>query len=561
MSIFSAVIFLALFISHIIKNKTILNNKCKFGFPCFFFISSYNENESLAISISYGVWFIFYVICTISYYFIISSEQEEQEIYFENNRNLIATSYLVSSWNFNYRSEIESKKTKNAIHGELKNYADDFVKKLEGIKEKKCRPLPNTLTHILYVIFVIVYIFIFFIIYYLRDMIRQKNINKIKLSMMDILADIITYLLLAVIMHLFIGISGLFPKIEGWKMERSKNISEGVKKIIISFIGIIIILFFQSFYTLLDNNKAILPFLKAESYSFFGCPGKYIDARRNSSLYTNILSTNYQLTSPGSFAKCRDEELGIDFFFIFLIYYIFFYLDELLKCAFRCCYDVAPSFSPIMSLIDFFSMLILYIVAVFFFPFLGIIFPGIIVLAYKFQFILLKRHGSYSFQETGMTKRNNNHFVLVTYILFNIVLILSFGYFYLISFPHFYNVTCYSSKDLSSETILLYDKSNWCGPVKTRIRYSEILTDKIVDTVFIGWILKLFQEAPFIMALISLIFIILIYRKYNPDKRYYEFLVKRQLELAKTFHIFYDQISKRDILTSMLLKVTKQKDY
>ena len=558
MSIFSAIIFLCLFIYHIIKNTGNFTKKCKFGFPCFLFISSFKEEEALSISISYGVWLVFYVICTMSYYFIISSEQEEQEIYFQNNKNLIATSYLVSSWNFNYKSEIESKKTKNAIRSELLNYADDFIKKLEGIEENKCNEFAMTLSHIIFVIFFVVYIFVFFIIFYLRDMIRKKNIIKTKLDMMDILADFITYILLAVVMHIFIGITGLFPRFEGWKIPRHQNLSEGIKKIIMSFVGIIIIIFFQSFFTLMDNNKSILPFLKAD-YSLFGCPGNWTDARRNSSLYTSTLSTTYELTSEKSYAKCRDEEVGLDSLIIFIVYYILFFLDEIFKCVFSCCYDETPSFSPILSLIDVFSTLVLYIIAVFFFPLLGILFPAVMILIYLFQFFLLKRKGSYSFKETGISKRNNNKFVLITYILFNIGLVLCFAYFYLLSFPHYYNAVCYSSKDGTLPTILIYDKTNWCGPVSTRVRLSGILTDKMRDTIFIGWIIKLFQEAPFIMILIALIFIILIYRKYSPDSRYYEYLVKRQLELSKTFHVFYEQISKRDVLTSMLLKVTKQK--
>ena len=561
MSIFSAIIFLGLFVWHIIKNKNNLKQLCKFGFPCLFFISSFTDEEALSVSISYGVFLLFYIICTLSYYFVISSEQEEQEIYFQNNKNVIATSYLVSSWNFNYKTEIESKKTKNAIHTELKNYADEFIKKLEGNKENKCyNALALTLSHIVFVIFVVIYIFVFFILFYVRDIIRQKDVIKNKLSMMDIISDFVTYALFAIIIHLFIGITGIFPKCERWRIQRNENLSEGIKKIIIAFIGIIIIIFFQSFYTLMDNDKKFLPFLQPESYSLFGCPGKWIDARRNTSLYkTAIDDGDYVISSKKSFARCRDEQVGFDFFIIFIVYYIFFYLDEVFKCCFRCCYDDPPSFSPILSLIDVFSMMILYTITIFFFPILGIFSPLLMYWAYRFQFRLLKRKGSYSFKETGIKKRNNNKFVLITFLIFNIGLILSFGYFYLLSFPHYYNATCYSSADASVPSILIYDKTNWCGPVKSRIRLSGILSDKIKETIFIGWLIKLFREAPFIIILIALIFIILIYRKYNPDSRYYEYLVKRQLELGKTFHTFYEQISKRDVLTLNLLNLTKQK--
>jgi hypothetical protein len=80
------------------------------------------------------------------------------------------------------------------------------------------------------------------------------------------------------------------------------------------------------------------------------------------------------------------------------------------------------------------------------------------------------------------------------------------------------------------------------------------------DAPIFGWIVGIIEEMPFLIVVIALVFIVILYRKYNPDSRYYEYLLKRQKGLDNNFQMFYDQISKRDVLTSMLLKVTKQEE-
>ena len=62
---------------------------------------------------------------------------------------------------------------------------------------------------------------------------------------------------------------------------------------------------------------------------------------------------------------------------------------------------------------------------------------------------------------------------------------------------------------------------------------------------------------PFIIVLLALIFIAIIYKNNNPDNEYNEFMIKKNRELDKTFRIYYDQVSKRDSLASMLLKIVK----
>ena len=73
------------------------------------------------------------------------------------------------------------------------------------------------------------------------------------------------------------------------------------------------------------------------------------------------------------------------------------------------------------------------------------------------------------------------------------------------------------------------------------------------DTFVIGWLTDLCQQIPFIIILLSIIAVIVVYRNYNPDKRYYNYILKRQQEIMQTIYFFYDSFKKGDVITSMLL--------
>ena len=497
----------------------------------------------------------------MAYYFLLNSEENEQEIYYQNNKNYVASSYLVSSWNFNYKNEETSFKSKQAIYKELQIYTKNFITELDGRKGRRCNPWAMTLSHFLYVIYVAFSFFVIILFFWLRDTIRSSKAIVNKIGGKDILADIITYLFIGFSLYFLVWLCGLFPKYEGWQQERHKNKSEGVKKMIITFVYLLSMFFIMTYITLYGNDdKKLLSFLKVERTTFFGCPGKFVDMRRKISI--NSLDEDvFEKTSRKSYSQCREEDTGIALFFIFLIYYIFLYVGDLLKFVFTFCYTEKPSFRPTISSIKFFTAVLLYLLVIFYIPYFALLFPVVIVLLYKFQFFMLKKQGSYSFKETGIKQRNNNNFILRTFIIFNIAAFCIIGYLYFVPFPHFYHVECFSPKEGSGieESYLVYNKTNWCGPVKSFVRLSSVMTEQMEDTIGIGYIVGLIQQFPFVIILISVVLVILIYRKYNPDVRYYDYLVKRQQELSNTFHVFFEQISKRDILTSMLLKILQQK--
>ena len=210
-------------------------------------------------------------------------------------------------------------------------------------------------------------------------------------------------------------------------------------------------------------------------------------------------------------------------------------------------------------MINVFTNIILYSIAMFYFPYLSLFFPLVAILIYKFQFYLLNHKGSFSFNENGVAKRNNTKYLLIIFIIFIIELIGIQGYFYLLSYPHYYKVNCYIPKEgVGGNSILLYDyDKKWCGPVKSYIRLSSIFTQSVEDMPFIGRIVYIVKEMPFLIVLLALIFIAIIYKDSNPDSKYNEYLIKRNRELDNNFRVYYEQISKRDNLANMLLKVVK----
>lgn len=560
MSIFAFLIFLYECFHHTMKKRKNLSEICKYYIPCFLQYSSFEKCEAEIYSITYGGWLIFFSICSIAYYYVLNSEQKEQDLYFENNKNYIGCSYLVHSWNFNYKNEDLSSKSKDAIYDELKEYSKDFIDKIEQ-NSSKCYFLCNFLFNLIYLAFIFVYFALFFLAFIIRDLFRNNKKVEKSFQAMDIIGDLLAFLIIIALFHVFNKLTGFFPKFEGWRYEKYKYASNVIKKMITSFVGIFSLLFIYTYFTLYTNNlEDKVPFFGSTKATFFGCPGKYEDHRHTYHNYKqNILNKNYQKIKSYSYSKCREEETGIDFFIIFLLYFISSFLIDLFKNCFHCIFGCKPSFDPIKSMIMFFTNIILYSISMFYIPYLAILFPLVTILLYKFHLYLLNHKSSYSFNENGLLQRNKAKYLLISFLIFIIELIGIQGYFYLLSFPHYYKVNCYMPNEGKGDSsILLYDyDKKWCGPVKSYVRLSEVFTEFVEDAPIIGWIIYLVQEMPFLISVLALVFIILIYQNNGPDSKYNDFVRKKQRELGNTFRMYYDQVAKRDLLVSTLLKAVK----
>ena len=567
MSIFSAIIFLFLFLIHLIKVKNNLKQVCKYGFPCFFFYTSFTELESKDISITYGIWLIFYFICTMIYYFILNSENNKEEIYYQNSNIYPGCSYFFTSWNFNNKEQKFIESNKQAIKKELEEYAEEYLFKIdedkEEEKETQCGCCYILFAHLFYIGFLVIICFLIIIFFFLREKLRSNEIIK-KLTIKDIVSDIIVYLLIGAFLYLVVWITGIFPKCERWEKDKHTYLSESIKKLITTIVSMISLISIILCYTLYGSKKKMISFLDVEQATFFGCPGKFEDHRHDIKLDDEFKKFNDQIETK-YYSQCREEDVGITFFFIFFAYFLFLFIKELLKTLFNlvcsCSCMEMPTYNPSVFITHFFIANILYLITMYYIPFFGLLFPFFFLIIYKFHFFILKRRGTFSYKETGINHRNNKYFILIIFIIFNVAVFCIIGLFYFSPVSHSYTVECYSPKTVTDNSFnyLLYNTANWCGPLKSKMKLSSIMTNKMKNALFIGWFVNLFQQLPFIIILFSVFLIVIIYRKYNPDKRYYKYIVNRQKELVNTFYSLYEQISKRDIITSMLLKIIQQK--
>ena len=62
---------------------------------------------------------------------------------------------------------------------------------------------------------------------------------------------------------------------------------------------------------------------------------------------------------------------------------------------------------------------------------------------------------------------------------------------------------------------------------------------------------------PFIIVILSISFIMMIYRKDGPDEKYFDFIQKKQRELEKDFRKYYDQIEKRETINKLLAEISQ----
>ena len=237
-------------------------------------------------------------------------------------------------------------------------YANNFFDEYNGNRKFK---LPFMLiTNTIYIIFLLLYFILFFVIFIIRDIIRNKNMILSGMNPMDVVADIVSYLLFAIILYLFDFLTGIFPRFESWNHDAYKKISYSIKKMITCVIGIFSLMFVLNYYTLHGNYlKDNFALFKNISPTFFGCPGKFEDHRHTYHDYENLLDTDYTKMKSSSFAQCREEDVGNNFFLIFLFYFIINFFIELFKNSFNCFRKNKENFNPVKSIIN--SLFMYYI--------------------------------------------------------------------------------------------------------------------------------------------------------------------------------------------------------
>ena len=563
LSIIAFITFIWECIIHVIKERkdNTTSDLCKYYIPCIFQYSSFEQDEKYLFSMSYGIWLILFTIFSLAYYFILGSENYELETYFRNNKSIIPTAFLTTTWNFNYKKENICAQNKKTVLNELKMYSNNFMDEYDG--KRKFNIIYLLITNAIYLVFLFVYFIMFFVIFVIRDILRNKNMILSGMNPMDFIADIVSYLLLVIILYLFDYLTGIFPRFEGWHHDAYKKISYSIKKMITTTIGIFSLMFVFNYYTLHGNYlKDSIKILGSISPTFFGCPGKYEDHRHTYHDYQNVLNINYTKMKSYSYAKCREEDVGNVFFILFLFYFLINIGIELFKNCCNCFRTNKENFNPIKSMINFFTTYILFSIAMFYIPYLCIIFPLIVIAIYKFQFYLLEKRGTYTFTDIGILRKNGGKTIILIYLTFIIGLICIQSYLYLLSFPHFYKVECYSPNNgINGPSILIYENErNWCGPFNSYERASKYFSDLLEDIPYIRWFVLVFKEMPFLIVVLAVSFIMMIYRRDGPGEDYFNFINKQQKELEKGFRKYYDQIEKREIINKLLAELSQNNE-
>ena len=303
-----------------------------------------------------------------------------------------------------------------------------------------------------------------------------------------------------------------------------------------------------------DDNK-----LKDLS-TFFNCPGKY--SNKTGELDTNSIKSNYDAIVGSEYAACREDAFAVNFFFLLITYVLMYYAIEGItflskKICNKCVKKKQIEFDPIYTFVHIFIVFVLFSFTIIFMPVMALPFPFVMFGLFKYEFYKLKLFANCKFDETSIKNLSNAKKILNYFLAFTLLTLLGITYLYAAKLPHYTMIKCYKSKGTDGETIMFSDQKVMCGPISYNSRISFGMSFKMRSAFFFGWIYRLAREAISIMILLSIIFIIFIYRKYTPTKDYYDFIIRKQKEILETFQLLYQQISKRDLITKNLLLVAK----
>lgn len=123
--------------------------------------------------------------------------------------------------------------------------------------------------------------------------------------------------------------------------------------------------------------------------------------------------------------------------------------------------------------------------------------------------------------------------------------------------PHKNEVGCYNN---GIKTILVYE-NNFCGPASDNSRLSYGMSYKILNFPVFGFFFALLREGALFFMLIAIILIVLIFRKNSPNENYFEDIVKREQLILSNFQLLYEQITKKNVINALLLKIVKKKHH
>ena len=559
----TCIIYIILIFNHLIKGKKYKgNDKCKYGIPCHWLYSSYDINEFNKYSVSYGIWIFIYFTFSFIYYCVMYSRNFQENIYRNNNRYETISAHLFNSWNFQVNTKERAAFDADDIYHDLKEAKNEILLKYVGKNKKyKCRHKcyffwANFIAVIICVVFLLIVAFSFNI----RNTLRTTNKYIKKNAMNDNIADMVFYLLVIGSFYLFPYLMALTVRLEPYKKREDAYLVKTLKKIIAVILGFVVFYMMEVFATLTAPKKKTDDNKLKDLSTFFNCPGKY--SNKTGELDTNSIKSNYDAIVGSEYAACREDAFAVNFFFLLVTYVLMYYAIEGItflskKICNKCVKKKQIEFDPIYTFVHIFIVFVLFSFTIIFMPVMALPFPFVMFGLFKYEFYKLKFFANCKFDETSIKNLSNAKKILNYFLAFTLLTLLGITYLYAAKLPHYTMIKCYKSKGTDGETIMFSDQVVMCGPTSYNSRISFGMSFKMRSAFFFGWIYRLAREAISIMILLSIIFIIFIYRKYTPTKDYYDFIIKKQKEILETFQLLYQQISKRDLITKNLLLVAK----
>jgi len=559
----TCLIYIILIFNHLIKGKKYKgNDKCKYGIPCHWLFSSYDINEFNKYSVSYGVWIFVYFTLSFIFYCVMYSRNYQENIYRNNNRYETISAHLFNSWNFQVNKKERAEFDADDIYSDLREAKNEILTKYTNkYKGYKCRHKcyffwANFIAAIICVIFLLILAFSFNI----RNTLRTTNKFIKKNAMNDNIADMIFYLIVIGSFYFFPYLMALTVKLEPYKKREDAYLVKTLKKIIAVVLGFIVFYLIEVFSTLYAPEKKTADDKLKNLNSFYNCPGKYSNKTDDNSF--TFVESNYDKIPGTEYASCREDAFAVNYFFLLITYVLMYFLIQgiqylSIKVCGKCIKKKYIEFDPIYTFVHMFIVFVLFSFNIIFMPIMAFPFPFVMFGLFKYEYYKLKIFANCKFDETSIKNLSNSRKILNYFLIFTLLTLLGITYLYASKLPHYSMMQCYKSKGTDGETIMYSDKKVMCGPTFYNSRISFGMSFKMRSAFFFGWIYRLAREAISIMILLSIIFVIFIYRKYTPTKDYYDFIIRKQKEILETFQLLYQQISKRDLITKNLLLVVK----
>lgn len=333
------------------------------------------------------------------------------------------THYLFSSWDFNCSTREQTIRDKTEICSRIKTFADNINNTIINTNEKN-KKLYFILSIILYIFFVLFCILIELGSFYLRDEIRDKKDTSGKYVLRDVIGDILPIILIAIWFLLFPYLTTLLTCLEKKLPNFHISLSSSIKQLILMSALIGILCFVQVYFVIQD--KFIIN-SNLKQLSSFGCPGSYTN-ETDFTLVENAIPIKSK-----SYSRAREDEVGLNFLFITVLYNIFFYIREFFKCLFQ----KNTAFNPFQVLIIIYTKVILIILTMNFIPFCIIFLPLVLFIDFKYQVFQLKSKSQYNYNELVANKPNKSTELLIFFLCLSVVTIVVILYFYLEKFSHY----------------------------------------------------------------------------------------------------------------------------